>query len=86
MAHTGHSAGRAREKWHRLTLGACLCAQLQYAVQYMLADEGGPERLVVVIDGRGISAHSEHRSRYVRQVKALVSALTEVGSSFVDLL
>ena len=50
----------------------------------MLADEEGPERLVVVIDGRGISAHSEHRSRYVRQVKALVSALTEVGSTLVD--
>ena len=58
--------------------------QLQYAVQYMLADEEGPERLVAVIDGRGISAHTEHRSRYVRQVKALVSALTEVGSTPVD--
>lgn len=55
-----------------------MCPQLQYAVQHMLADEEGPERLVVVVDGRGIGTHTEGRSRYVRQAKVLAFALTQV--------
>ena len=41
-------------------------------------DEGGPERLLVVVDGRGISTSTDLRSRHVRQVKALAIALTQV--------
>ena len=57
----------------------CACqTQMQYAVTHILSDDGGPDKVVAVVDGRGAGADSEHRPRYVRQAKHLASVLTQV--------
>ena len=54
-------------------------AQMQYAVTHILSDDGGADKVVAVVDGRGAGSDSEHRPRYVRQAKHLASILTQVS-------
>ena len=59
---------------------------MQYAVTHILSDDGGPEKVIAVVDGRGAAAESEHRPRYVRQAKHLASILTQVSLAAVMVL
>ena len=55
---------------------------MQYAVTHILSDDGGADKVVAVVDGRGAGSDSEHRPRYVRQAKHLASILTQVSFSW----